>query len=286
MYPRVKIIGKNYLLATIRYFSVIPGISRPTSGRGYSNKAMNSRTPNIDYRAIDGGTWWLRDNAYIQPVEQWSYTMMAIVITRLTSMSNAFTTFAVQNDDPKRWAVEKIQIYAKTNTWILDKQNPKKKKMELNQKCEVKHKAKARYVRIKVPYPTVSNTDVITKIHVTVNELNTKECTIAVDSVKRFCPDDESINLAQKGTILKTKFGIDVRSSCARLNYLAVIKMIQEDALDEVHEFVRWYTTGNNADLFQDKSGEALLEAISTGDAPSYASSYISSLQTGKHPNA
>ena len=35
------------------------------------------------------------------------------------------------------------------------------------------HKAKARYVRIKVP-SYCSNTDVITNIHVTVNELNTE----------------------------------------------------------------------------------------------------------------
>ena len=62
--------------------------------------------------------------------------------------------------------------------------------------------------------------------------------------------------------------------------------MKQEDALDEVHEFLRWYATGDNADLFQDKSGEALLAAISTGGAPSYASNYVSLLQTGKHPNA
>ena len=112
--------------------------------------------------------------------------MMAIVITRLTSMYapqilNAFTTFAVQNDDPKDGLWKKIQIYAKTNTWILEKQRLDKihgYKYHLESKMFAAvelHKAKARYVRIKVP-SYCSNTDVITKIHVTVNELNTKEC--------------------------------------------------------------------------------------------------------------
>ena len=215
------------------YFSVIPGISKPTSGGSYTNKAMNSRTPNIDYRAIDGGTWWLRDNAYIQPSGDYTANcwLGAANVQNVDSITfndgNCYystdeyvcstkNTFAVQNDDPKRWAVEKIQIYAKTNTWILEKQRLDKiygYKYHLESKmfhAVELHKAKARYVRIKVP-SYCSNTDVITNIHVTVNELNTKKCTIAVDSVKRFCPDDESINLGQKGTILKTKFGIDVQ---------------------------------------------------------------------------
>ena len=40
------------------YFSTIPGISKPADGGSYTNKAMNSDTPNIDYQALDGGDWW------------------------------------------------------------------------------------------------------------------------------------------------------------------------------------------------------------------------------------
>ena len=28
---------------------------------------MNSDTPNIDYQALDGGDWWLRDSTYSEP---------------------------------------------------------------------------------------------------------------------------------------------------------------------------------------------------------------------------
>ena len=49
------------------YFSTIPGISKPAGGGSYTNKAMNSDTPNIDYQALDGGDWWLRDSTFSEP---------------------------------------------------------------------------------------------------------------------------------------------------------------------------------------------------------------------------
>ena len=56
----------------------------------------------------------------------------------------------------------------------------------------------------------------------------------SLDSVKR-C--DDAVVLHKRDLIIR-------QSHAQCLNYLA-IEMKQEDALDEVHEFLRWYATGN-----------------------------------------
>ena len=134
---------------------------------------------------------------------------MVIVITRLTSMYAPqismhllLLQFKMMIQKDGLWKkygfmLKRTHGYLKSSGWI--------KSMVINiiwnQKCFMqwsytKQKLE-RYVRIKVP-SYCSNTDVITNIHVTVNKINTEKCTIAVDSVKRFCPEDESINLGQK----------------------------------------------------------------------------------------
>ena len=60
----------NYLLSKYdrSYFQTIPGVYKPTSGGDFKNVVMNSNamTPG-GYRAIDGGSWWLRDTTYSEP---------------------------------------------------------------------------------------------------------------------------------------------------------------------------------------------------------------------------
>jgi hypothetical protein len=48
------------------YFEAVPGVSKPYSGGNYSGYAMNSRTV-PDWRAVDGGSWWIRDTPYGEP---------------------------------------------------------------------------------------------------------------------------------------------------------------------------------------------------------------------------
>ncbi|NDK10015.1 hypothetical protein GW846_04495 [Candidatus Gracilibacteria bacterium] len=48
------------------YFRVMPGIFKPTNGGNYTSVAMNSETA-PDWKAVDGGKWWLRDTPYTEP---------------------------------------------------------------------------------------------------------------------------------------------------------------------------------------------------------------------------
>jgi hypothetical protein len=52
----------------LRYFRVVPGIFGIAAGN-FSAWAMNSGTAHVarTWRAIDGGSWWLRDTPYSQP---------------------------------------------------------------------------------------------------------------------------------------------------------------------------------------------------------------------------
>ena len=51
-----------------RYFRIVPGVYGTTPG-DYTKWPMNSASPHVasKWRAIDGGSWWLRDTPYAQP---------------------------------------------------------------------------------------------------------------------------------------------------------------------------------------------------------------------------
>ena len=48
------------------YFNTIPGISKPSSGGNYTGFAMRSGSV-PDWRALDGGSWFIRDSPYSEP---------------------------------------------------------------------------------------------------------------------------------------------------------------------------------------------------------------------------
>lgn len=53
------------------YFTVVPGIYKTTAGGSYTTCAMRDPasygTGCADWRAVDGGKWWLRDTAHTEP---------------------------------------------------------------------------------------------------------------------------------------------------------------------------------------------------------------------------
>ena len=48
------------------YFQIIPGVVKPSSGGNYTGYAMKSGSV-PDWRATDGGSWWVRDSTYSEP---------------------------------------------------------------------------------------------------------------------------------------------------------------------------------------------------------------------------
>jgi subtilisin-like proprotein convertase family protein len=71
VYPRSK-AQWNYMMQRYKkkYFSVVPGITKPTNGGNYTNCIMRSEHYGghcSDWQVPDGGKWWLRDTKYSEP---------------------------------------------------------------------------------------------------------------------------------------------------------------------------------------------------------------------------